>query len=302
MKERGFRPVNFLFGFLMGSADIIPGVSGGTVALILGIYERLIGSIRAAATAAADLVRGRATDAREDVRQIDWGLIIPLGIGILSALVLGARIIEPLLERYPVHLRALFFGLIAASISIPWRAIVDRNRLHFVIAVIAAVLAFALVGIPPGRVVDPQLIFVFLAAMIAICAMILPGISGAFLLLIMGMYEPTLEALNRLDVAYVAVFVLGAAIGLGAFSKLLYYLLNTHHDVTMAALVGLMAGSLRALWPYQDDTRALLAPPSLGSLAFAVLLGAVGFVIVFALTRLGVASTRRKLPKHSERR
>jgi putative membrane protein len=302
MKERGFRPVNFLFGFLMGSADVIPGVSGGTVALVLGIYERLIASIRAVATAAADLVRGRPGESRQMVREVEWGLVIPLGIGIVSALVLGARIIEPLLDQYPVQLRALFFGLIAASISIPWRAIPTRTRLHLAIAVVAAVLAFALVGIPPAHIEGPHLILVFLAAMIAICAMILPGVSGAFLLLVMGMYEPTLEALNRLDAAYVVVFVLGAAIGLGAFSKLLHYLLKNHHDVTMAALVGLMAGSLRALWPYQDETRALLAPPSPGSLAVALLLAGAGFIIVYGLTQLGLASSRRKLPEPSERR
>ncbi len=294
MKERGFRPVNLLFGFLMGTADIVPGVSGGTVALILGIYERLIGSIKAGATAAANLVRGRPKEVGERLREVEWGLVIPLGIGIVSALVIGARVIEPLFEEYPVQLRALFFGLIAASIVIPWRAILRRTGRHLAIAAVAAVLAFALVGIPPGHITDPALILVFLAATIAICAMILPGVSGAFLLLVMGMYEPTLDALNRGDAAYVAVFIAGAAIGLGTFSKLLHFLLKNHHDVTMAALVGLMVGSLRALWPYQTEDRGLLAPPSAESMIIPVLLAGLGFLIVYGLTRLGSASTRER--------
>jgi len=291
--KRGFQPVNILFGILMGSADIIPGVSGGTVALILGIYERLIDSVGAVASAGANVVRGRLADTRGSLREVEWGLVIPLGIGILTALVVGARVIEPLLEHYPVPLNALFFGLIAASIPIPWRQIENPKRSHFVVAAIAAVFAFALVGVPPRTITDPSLVFVFLAAMVAICAMILPGISGSFLLVVMGMYQATLAALNAFQIGYIAVFVAGAAVGLGGFSKILKYLLHHHHDITMAALVGLMVGSLRAIWPYQSETRALLLPPSVGSLAMVMAIGAVGFLIVFALTRLGMKAAER---------
>jgi putative membrane protein len=285
--RRRFEPANFAFGLMMGAADIVPGVSGGTVALIVGIYERLIGSVRAAATAAARLVSGRPREARTALRELEWGLVIPLGLGIVTALVIGARIILPTLENYPVQFRALFFGLIAASLVIPWRRIRDRRGSHPWIAVFAAVVAFLLVGIPPRELVDPALLFVFLAAMVAICAMILPGVSGSFLLLVMGMYEPTLRALNGLDLTYVGVFVAGAAIGLGSFSKLLHFLLRGYHDGTMAALVGLMAGSLRALWPYQDESRALLAPPSTESLVMAIAFALVGFLVVFGMTALG---------------
>lgn len=292
-EKKGFQAINIVFGLMMGSADIVPGVSGGTMALIVGIYERLINSVRAAASAAAAVVRGKVNEGKASLREVEWGLVLPLLAGILTALVIGARVIEPALEAYPVQLRALFFGLIAGSLAIPWRRIPSRTRQHVWIAIAAAVAAFLLTGLPPQSIVDPSLLIVFLAASVAICAMILPGVSGAFLLLVMGMYEVTLEALNSLDLVYVGVFAAGAAIGLGIFSKLLSYLLNEHHDVTMAALVGLMAGSLRALWPYQTESRALLGPPSLQSFLMALLIAAVGFTVVTVIARIGDAAEKK---------
>ena len=302
IEKRGFEPVNVLFGLMMGSADIVPGVSGGTMALIVGIYERLIASVRAAASGAADLLRGKIRLARGWFREVEWGLVLPLLAGILTALVIGARLIEPALEHYPVQLRALFFGLIAGSLSIPWKRIPERTRSHVWIAVAAAVAAFLLTGMPPREMLAPSYPIVFLAASVAICAMILPGVSGAFLLLVMGMYEPTLGALNSLNFGYILVFAAGAAVGLGIFSKLLNYLLSEHHDITMVALVGLMAGSLRALWPYQGEDRELLGPPSTESLLLVLAIGAVGFAIVTALGRLGDSAEKRASAARSESR
>jgi putative membrane protein len=293
-RGRRFQPINLLFGLMMGTADIVPGVSGGTVALIVGIYERLIGSVRAGASAAARLIRGRVGEARMYLAQIDWGLVIPLGIGIVTALVIGARVLVPVLGTYPIQSHAIFFGLITGSLAVPWHRMRERRPSHWLIAAAAAVTAFVLVGVPPRELLDPALAIVFLAAAIAICAMILPGVSGSFLLLVMGLYQPTLRALREVDVAYIAVFMAGAAIGLGSFSKLLHYLLRFHHDATMAALVGLMAGSLRALWPYQDESRRLLAPSSIDSLLTAAALAAVGFALVFVLARFGSAAEARR--------
>ncbi|MEX2584430.1 MAG: DUF368 domain-containing protein [Gemmatimonadota bacterium] len=289
LQKKGFQPINLLFGALMGTADIIPGVSGGTVALIVGIYERLIASVRGVASGIVRIARGHATEGRGLLREVEWGLVIPLGIGIVTALVVGARVLEPILEAYPIQSRALFFGLIAASVAVPWDRIGSRAPVHFWVTGLATVAAFVLVGLPPREIVDPALPVVFAAASIAICAMILPGVSGSFLLLVMGLYETTIGALNALDLAYVGVFILGAALGLGVFSKLLYYLLSRHHDVTMAALVGLMLGSLRALWPYQDETRRLLAPPSTESFLQVLVVAAIGFALVVVLIRVGRA-------------
>lgn len=286
--------LHFLQGLLMGSADIVPGVSGGTVALIVGIYERLVSSIRAVTSAAVALLRMDRVALRQRLDEVHWGLVLPLGAGILSALVIGARFIPGLMEGYPIQTSALFFGLIAGSLAIPWRRIRQRTSAHYLVAAIGAVAAFLLVGLPPRAVTDPGLLVVFASAAVAICAMILPGLSGSYLLLVMGMYASTLRALNARDLVYIAVFAAGAAIGLGLFSKLLEYLMDRHHDIVMAVLVGLMAGSLRALWPYLDDDRGLLAPPADTSVLVPFGLALLGFVIVTALGWLGSAVEQRE--------
>jgi putative membrane protein len=274
---------NYARGLLMGGSDVIPGVSGGTMALILGIYERLIASISAAFSMATSLLRGSLRDLRRHASEVEWSLVIPLGLGIVTAIVLAASVILGLIERYPHQTQALFFGLVAASIAVPWLRMSERGGREAAIAVACLLVAFFLVGLPQSIADDPHLVRVFLSAAIAICAMILPGVSGAFLLKAMGIYEPTLGALRDLDVLYVATFVGGAAIGLGLFAKLLAWLLETHHDLTMAALIGLMAGALRSLWPYLSDTGALLLPsaedPVNSVIAFAIL----GFVLVSGL-------------------
>lgn len=257
----------------MGTADVVPGVSGGTIALIVGIYERLIASVRA-------LARGR-------VRDVEWGLVGPLALGIVVALAVGSVVIPELLDAYPVQMRALFFGFIAGSIAVPWRRISAPGRSQWLLAAAGAAAAFVLVGLPPRELAEPSLMYVFAAAMVAICAMILPGVSGAFLLLVFGIYEATLHALRALEVPYVLTFIAGAALGLGLFSGLLGHLLDRRHDATMAVLVGLMAGSLRALWPWLDDDRLMLAPPSVWALAGAAALMMAGFVLVRALLRVG---------------
>ena len=267
-------------GLAMGSADVVPGVSGGTVALVVGIYERLIHSVRAGASGIFAGVRLDLAAARRRFGEVDWALMLPLGVGIVTALYIGSRIVPHLLETYPVQVRALFFGLIVGSIFIPLRRMRHVAGTELAIMAVAAVAAFVLVGLPPRAIEDPPLPLVLAFAGIAICAMILPGVSGAFLLLVLGIYEATLEALSSLNAPYVAVFVAGAAIGLGLFSKLLEWLLDRYHEWTMAALVGLMAGSLRALWPWLDEDRAILGPPDAGALGLAAGLALVGAVAV----------------------
>jgi putative membrane protein len=282
---------HYLQGLLMGSADIVPGVSGGTMALIVGIYERLIRSISLVFSAIAKGLRGRIGDARQDLREVDWRLIVPLGLGIITAIALGAQIIPVLLERYPMQSRGLFLGLVTGSILIPWLRLKRVSGKHVLLAVVAGVIAFTLVGLPPREVLNPSLVYVFGAAAVAICAMILPGVSGSFLLEAFGIYRATLNAINPLretfSVVYITVFILGAAVGMGLFSKLLSYLLEHRHDMTMAALIGVMAGSLRALWPYQAEDRTLLAPAEGDPVLSVALLALVGLVLIVLLTLWG---------------
>jgi putative membrane protein len=267
-------------GLAMGSADVVPGVSGGTVALVVGIYERLIHSVRAGASGLFAAVRLDFAGSRRRLGEVEWALVLPLAAGIVTALYLGSRIVPGLIETYAVQVRALFFGLILGSIVIPLRRMRRIDGADVAIMATAAVAAFVLVGVPPREIADPPLPMVFGFAAIAICAMILPGVSGAFLLLVLGIYGVTLEAVSGFNVPYIAVFVAGAAVGLGLFSKLLEWLLDHHHEWTMAALVGLMAGSLRALWPWLDEDRGLLGPPDLGGLALAAGFALAGAAVV----------------------
>lgn len=230
------------------------------MALIVGIYGRLLASIGHGFRAILSLLRFDFAAAIRHLRGVEWGLVVPLAAGIGFAILVAASFVPDLLEERPAESRALFIGLVAASLAVPWREVREPGHRALWIALAAAVPAFVLSGLPPGTVVDPALPVVFVAAAVAICAMILPGVSGAFLLLVFGMYEPTLRAVDELNFVYLGVFAAGMVVGLGSFSLVLSRLLARRHDATMAALVGLMAGSLRALWPWQDESRALLAP------------------------------------------
>ena len=294
---------NFGRGFLMGMADAVPGVSGGTIALLVGIYERLVHAVATAARAAGDLVRGRPRQAWARFVSIDWLLIVPLLAGILTAIVLLARAIEYLLEERPIEMAAVFFGLVAASAWVAWGLIRHRTAAHVPIALVSAALTFGLLGFKGGEVTDPSTLVILGSGAIAICAMILPGVSGSFLLLMLGMYEFVIGAVNDRDIASLAVFALGCAIGLALFSSALDWSLRHHHDVIMAALVGLMIGSLRVLWPWPEgvDSSALEAPSPTGWL-IPLLLAVVAAGIVVGLTLLARRrSAEDSAPPPSER-
>jgi putative membrane protein len=302
--------VHYSQGLLMGSADIIPGVSGGTMALIVGIYKNLIDAIGDAVTVVLLLVRGRWREAGRAIRALEWSLLLPVVAGILCAIAIGSLFIPALLDAYPVQCRALFFGLVAGSLVIPWRERRTHRTWHYAVAVAGAAVAFVLVGLPRSAdAADPGFLRIGLTAAVAINAMILPGVSGAFLLEVFGLYRPTLEALRALDVVYVGTFALGAALGLGAAAKALSWLLDHYHDLTMAVLVGLLTGSLRALWPWVGfvehlgsdgavervpNPSSLLAPGPEWPVALGLALG--GFAFVTALAWFG----RRRLDTGEE--
>lgn len=290
--------VHFSQGLLMGGADIIPGVSGGTMALIVGIYRRLISSLSSGFSAVVAGVRFDGQTSAHHFREVEWRLVLPLVTGIATALIAGAHIIPVLIAQYPHESLGLFFGLVAGSLAIPWQRIERKSALAVSVAVIAGVIAFLLTGIPPGGSVDPSYLRVFLSAAVAICAMILPGVSGAFLLKALGIYEVTLLAVTDANAGYVLVFILGAVVGLGIFSKLLNYLLERWSDVTMAALVGLMAGALRALWPWQGASRSLDLPETGEPLVSVLVLAVAGFVFVSILAFFGdrIEAKARSVP------
>ncbi len=253
------------------------------MALIVGIYERLISAITDVFAFVLSLFKFNRADIKQHFFDIDWKFLIPLGTGIVSAIFLLAHIINYLLESYPVECRGLFFGLIAASVAVPWLRANQMGMREVLVAIAGCLLAFATSTLAPREISDPGALQIFGAAAITICAMILPGVSGAFLLLVMGLYPTTTAAIKSMDIGFILIFMAGAATGIGLFSRLLKWLLEKHHDITMAALVGLMAGSLRALWPWQDAERNLLSPAAGDAIMPVIILGVIGFAFIITL-------------------
>lgn len=291
---------DFLRGALMGAADVVPGVSGGTVALIVGVYERLLIGIRAGAAAVLLALRADLTGARRRVGEVDWWMLVPLAAGIAVAVVMGLRTVPDLLADHPTTARALLLGLVLASVQVPWRRLGERSVRTLSVLAVAGLVSFVLVGIPPATLTDPPLVYVFFAATISLCAMILPGVSGAFLLEAVGVYQPLGAAVDERDLVFLLTFALGGALGLALFAKLLEALLRRAPDVTMAALTGLLVGALRALWPWQADDRTPLAPEP-GSVVTAVALVALGVLLVTALVRGGEWAERRRAAERLQR-
>lgn len=271
-------------GFAMGAADVVPGVSGGTVALLVGIYERLIFNIHTGASALGRLVRLDFHGFMSRLRAVEWPFLGPLLAGIGLAVITLARVIDAALEDHPVPMSALFFGLIAASAIVAWRMLDNHDATRVAILVVVAILAFFLLGLGGGERSEASLPLVFAAGALAICAMILPGVSGSFLLLTIGMYELVLDAVNDRDMAFLTVFLMGCVIGLSLFSTALNWALEHHRDTILAALTGLMIGSLRVLWPWPEgtDQAGVDAPGDLWGLALAIAVLAFTFVVVVA--------------------
>lgn len=238
----------FLRGLLMGAADIVPGVSGGTVAFITGIYDRLLGSIKAVDIAFfRRVLRGDIAGAWQ---QVDGGFLLALVAGIATSVVSLARVISWLLEAYPVPLWAAFFGLILASALLLMREVENWNAKRVASFLLGAGIA-VMIAVSPVLNLDAGLAGVFVAGFIAICAMILPGISGSFILVLLGMYSAVIAALKGFDIGFIVVFAVGAAAGLMCFSRLLHWLLHRFHQATMALLTGFLFGSLMVVWPWK---------------------------------------------------
>jgi putative membrane protein len=240
----------FARGLCMGAADVVPGVSGGTMALILGIYQRLLEAIRAFDMRLLRLIASRRLRAAAD--HVDILFLIPLGAGILGAILFFTRVVSlpQLLRDYPEQIYALFFGLIVGSIVVLVRGYGAMRGSELVSLAAGTLLGLLVVNAVPFETpVDTW--FIFLAGALAICAMILPGISGSFILLLLRKYEYVFNAIGHFDFSVIVPFALGAATGLALFSRLLVWLLKHHYRLTLAAIVGMLIASLWVLWPFQ---------------------------------------------------
>lgn len=276
---------NLVRGFLIGIAEVIPGVSGGTIALIVGIYERIVSSAAKVSGVIGNLLRFRVTAIPAQLRKVDFKLLVPVLIGMFVAIFAGAAALEPLLESQPDVMRGLFFGMILVSLVVPYHMAAKAWKLSdYTLGAAAAAISFGLLSLPAAAASAPSYLIVFLAAAVAVCALVLPGVSGSFLLLAMGYYAPTIAAVNNRDFLYLGIFALGAIFGLALFAKGLNYLLESRRRLTLVVMTGLMLGSLRAIWPWQLDGGSLQAPSSLGP-ALAMAVGALSVAVIMVLEK-----------------
>jgi putative membrane protein len=294
----------YLRGIAMGTADVVPGVSGGTMALVLGIYERLVAALRAAtgSTPWRALRRGGLVTAW---LAADGPFLLPLVAGIGTAVLLLARVVEAALIDHRVLLYAAFSGLVAASVVVVARQVRGPRALALAVGTLSAVSAFVLLGLAPAATPDATW-FLVLTGAVGIAALVLPGLSGAFILVILGQYETVLGAIARFDPSVLAPFALGALFGLATVARVLDALLRRARALTLAALTGIMLGSLRRLWPWIEPIevrlhevpqRDVIAWPTsaLGSEGWLVAL-AIALVAAGAVALLEWSGARRTPP------
>lgn len=293
-----------LKGIAMGAADVIPGVSGGTIAFISGIYEELLNSIKSVNLNALKLLlTGKFTDFWKTVNgNFLLSLLLGIGISIISL----AKGLQYLLNHYPILVWSFFFGLVVASAIYVARTINNWNLSTIISGIAGIIIAYYITIITPAEA-NTTYWFIFVSGAIAICAMILPGISGSFILVLLGMYKFILEAVGNFEIAVVITFMAGAAIGIISFSNVLSWLLKKHHNLTIALLSGFMIGSLNKVWPWKEvvetftDRHGEIKPlieenilPATyeqitGNQAFlagAIALAVLGFVLIFVIENI----------------
>ncbi len=292
-------------GCAMGAADVVPGVSGGTIAFISGIYEELIESIRSVDIEAFKLLC--RLQIRELWQRINGGFLLALFLGIATSILSLAKVMSYLLEHHPIVIWSFFFGLIIASSLLIFRQIKSFNATSAVAIVAGAVAAYFITVMSPTETPDDWW-FIMLCGSIAICAMILPGVSGSFILLLMGKYLFILNALSSFDIATILLFIVGAVVGIVSFSHILSWLLRNYHTLTLSLLTGFMMGSLNKVWPWREVVEttlnshgeviplversilpshyeAIYSKPSM--VLIAILMATIGFATIYAIEKFG---------------
>lgn len=293
----------WLKGCAMGTADVVPGVSGGTIAFISGIYEELIESIRRADLTALRLL-GRLRFG-EFWRHVNGRFLLPVLLGIATAVFSLARLMTYLLTNHPVAVWSFFFGLIVASALLVARQ-VGKWDWRSAAALLAGIAVAWWITVASPAETPETWWFIMLSGAIAICAMILPGISGAFILLLLGKYQFILQAVGELNIPVLALFLAGAVAGIVSFSHLLSWLLRHWHDVTVATLMGFMIGSLNKVWPWKEvletyiDSHGKIQPLVEANVwperfdVQAVLLCVAGFMVIYGIELAARAIVRKR--------
>lgn len=292
-----------LKGMAMGAADVVPGVSGGTIAFISGVYEELLGSISNVKIGLFKTLKSKGF--KEAWKELNGNFLLALFIGIFISIVSLAKLIKYLLENEPILLWSFFFGLVLASIIYIAKQISKWNLISVLALIIGAFLAYYITTLNPLVSENSSSLYIFFAGAIAICAMILPGISGSFILVLLGAYKPVLDAVNDRDFKTILVFMIGAIIGLLSFSKVLKWLFANYKNYTLAALTGFIIGSLNKIWPWKEtltwrtNSHGIKVPfnqQSISPFSFdgdaqllnAVILAIIGFALILVMEKLAV--------------
>ncbi len=252
MQQRKFIDyfIILLKGVAMGAADVVPGVSGGTIAFISGIYEELLSSISGINISNLKLLKKEGI--KSAWKALNGNFLLALLSGIFISIVSLAKLISWLLENKPILVWSFFFGLVLASILFVGKQIEKWNVPTIILFVLGAFAAYFITTLHPAISESSSLLFYFFAGALAICAMILPGISGSFILVLLGAYKPVLDAIHNRNFQLLAVVVFGAIVGILSFSKVLRWLFDHHKNYTLAVLTGFILGSLNKIWPWKE--------------------------------------------------
>ena len=290
-----------LKGMAMGAADVVPGVSGGTIAFISGIYEELLTSISAVNFNLLKTLKSEGVKAAW--KKVNGNFLTALFVGIFISVLSLAKVLSWLLLHKPIMLWAFFFGLVLASVLFVAKQISQWNIRAVIGLFLGAIVAFYITTLQPLDYENASPLFLFLAGALAICAMILPGISGAFILVLLGAYKPVLEAVDNRDLKIIALIALGAITGLLTFSRVLKWLFSHYKNATLAVLTGFILGSLNKIWPWKEtltwrvNSHGLKVPFNQQSVApynyegdaqllMAILLASLGFLLIVLLEKM----------------
>ncbi|MDT0552427.1 DUF368 domain-containing protein [Urechidicola vernalis] len=304
MQNRSFKQylIISLKGIAMGAADVVPGVSGGTIAFISGIYEELLSSI---SSIKISLIGKLKTEGIKSVwNHVNGNFLLALLVGIGISVVSLAKVLSWLLDNEPVLLWSFFFGLVLASVLFIGKSISKWNVRTIVVFLLGTILAYYISTLQPLISDSSSLLYLFIAGSLAICAMILPGISGAFILVLLGAYKTVLEAVHNRDFKIIITVGLGAVVGLLSFSKILKWMFIKFKDLTLAVLTGFVLGSLNKIWPWKkvikskmiEDKLIILKEQSVSpfnfegenQFVFALILAIIGFVSIILMEKIAV--------------
>ena len=283
MKSRNLVDYITLFfkGIFMGIADAIPGVSGGTIALLLGIYEELISTISGLNINL--LIDLKQNGFKSFWKKLNGNFLVTLIAGIVISLIFFIKISSKLLNDYPMFIWSFFLGLIIATVYVIFKLIKTWDYINIISAFATIILSSILSSISVNSSDEISLLYILVCGIIASSAMILPGISGSLILVIMGVYKVLIDSVNNLEISIIFTFIIGAITGLISFSKILSWLFNNYKNLTYSIMLGLVIGSIGKVWPWKQNEMVQLANLDM---IFSVILVIIGFFMIFIIEKL----------------